>query len=165
MSMADHGQSPDRWLTLTEAAARTGHTREALRQRVRRETLPATKGNDGVVRVHLRNLADLPSPDESTADHGQLDGSATSVVLDALIATVDDLRADLGRTRTALDTAVADRLADRGQATWAEALAAAEARRADVAETRLTAAEAALAEARTPWAVRIIKAWRRGDPV
>lgn len=155
--MADRGQPPDEWLTLTEAAARTGHTREALRQRVRRETLPATKGNDGVVRVHLRNLADLPPPDESMVDHGQAD----DVALDVLIATVADLRADLGRTRTALDTAVTDRLADHGRAVRADVLAVAEARRADAAEAKLTAAEAALAEARTPWAVRIIRAWRR----
>jgi len=159
--MVDHGQPPDGWLTLTEAAARTGHTREALRQRVRRETLPATKSNDGIVRVHLRDLADLPPPDESTADHGQPDDAATGVALDALIATVADLRADLGRTRTALDTATADHLVDRGRAAHAEALAVAEARRADLAEVRLAAAEAALAEARTPWAVRIIRAWRR----
>lgn len=160
MSMADHGQPPDGWLTLTEAAARTGYTREALRQRVRRETLPATKSNDGVVRVHMRDLADLPPPDESTADHGQPDDVAMGVALDALIATVADLRADLGRTRTTLDTTTADYLADRGRTAHAEALAVAEARRADTAEARLSVAEAALAEARTPWAVRIIQAWR-----
>ena len=159
--MADHGQPPDEWLTLTEAAARTGYTREALRQRVRRETLPATKGNDGVVRVHLRDLADLPPPGESTADHGQADDVTTAVALDALVATVADLRADLARTRIALDMASADRLADHGRAVRADAVAAAEAKRADVAEAKLTAAEAALAEARTPWTLRIVRAWRR----
>ena len=161
--MADHGQPPDEWLTLTEAAAWTRHTREALRQRVRRETLPATKGNDGVLRVHLRDLADLPPPDESTADHGQLDDGATAVAVDVLAATVADLRADLGRTRTALDIANADRLAVHGHVVRADAIAAAEAKRADAAEARLAAAEAALTEARTPWGVRIIRAWRSRD--
>ena len=163
VSMADHGQPPDELLTLTEAATRTGYTREALRQRVRRGTLPATKGNDGVVRVHPRDLADLAPPDESTADHGQYDDVTAAVALDVLVATAADLRADLERTRTALDTAAADRLADHGRAARADAVAAAEARRADVAEARLAAVETALAEARMPWAVRIIRAWRSRD--
>lgn len=158
--MADPGQPPTEWLTLSKAAARTGHTRETLRQRVRRGKLAVVKGNDGLLRVHVRDLADLPPPDESAADPGQPDNTT----LANLVAAVADLHADIGRTRMALGVAAAD----RGQVAAAEAMAAAETRRADVAEARLTAAEAraaaaetALAEARTPWAVRIVRAWRR----
>ncbi|MBA2717517.1 MAG: hypothetical protein H0U51_10775 [Propionibacteriales bacterium] len=152
------GQLPDdQWLTLTDAAARCGYTREALRQRVRRGSLRATKGNDGQLRVQARALADLPPPDMSGVDPGQ-DDNAT---LDVLASTVADLRTDLERTRTALDTALADRLADHGRAERAEAQATAEATRAVVAEARLAAAEAALAEARLPWVVRLMRAMRR----
>ena len=158
--MDNPGQSPDGWMTLTEAAARTGHTREALRQRVRRDTLPHTKGNDGVLRVHIRDLADLAPPDESTADPGHLGDAALGAALDTLAATVADLRADLVHARSALDTALVDRLADHGRAERAEERAKAEADRAAVAEARLTRAEADLAELRTPWMVRIIRAWR-----
>ena len=148
-------------LTLTEAAARTGHTREALRQRIRRGSLPATKGNDGQLRISIRDLDDLAPPDAITDDPGQPDDATTDAALAVLVATMADLRADLIRTRSTLDVAQADLLADRLRAERAEAQAGAEAARATVAETRLAAAEAALAEARTPWAVRVISAWRK----
>ena len=163
--MATMDVPPDTWLTLTEAAARTGHTREAIRQRIRRRKLPATKGNDGHLRVRMRDLADLPPPDVSADDHGQPGGvtrDATVVVPLATLAdlrtTVDDLRTTLVAT---LDKAQADRLVDHGRAERAEAQAAAAAARATLAENRLAAVEATLAEARTPWAVRVIRAWRR----
>src|SRR4051794_10656258 len=44
------------WPTLTEAAARSGYTREALRLRVRRGKLRAVKGNDGVTRLDPTGL-------------------------------------------------------------------------------------------------------------
>lgn len=158
--MDNPGQPPDGWLTLTEAAARTGYTREALRQRVRRDTLAAVKGNDGVLRVKAADLADLPPPDEAPDNQGQPGDATTVVALDVLAATVADLRADLGRMRTTLDTAVADRLDSHGRAERAEGRAVAEASGAAAAEVRLAVVEAALAEARTPWTVRIIRAWR-----
>lgn len=170
MTQDDHGQQPgpipgqppdDLWLTLTDAAARSGHTREALRQRIRRGRLRATKGNDGQLRVRARDLADLPPPDPSGADPGQHDGMALDVTVDVLASTVADLRADLERTRTALDTAMDGRMVDRGRAERAEAQAVAEAARAVAAEARLAAAESALTEARQPWVVRVIRAVRR----
>ena len=155
------GQPPDNlWLTLTDAAACSGHTREALRQRVRRGSLRATKDNNGQLRVQARDLADLPPPDPSGVDPGQGDGTTPDATLDILVATVVDLRTDLERTRTVLDKALNDRLVDRGRAERAEARAAAEAARAATAETRLAAAESALAEARQPWIVRVIRATR-----
>lgn len=151
-------------LTLTEAAAHTGYTREALRQRIRRGSLAATKGNGGILRIHRRDLDDLPPPDQSTDDQEDNQGQAGETAMDAalavLTATVVDLRADLIHMRTTLDTAQADRLVDHGRAAQAEAHAAAEAARATVAETRLAKVEAELVQARTPWAVRVIAAWR-----
>lgn len=159
--MDDHGQPPDGWLTLTEAAARTGHTREALRQRVRRNTLLHMKGNDRVVRVHVRDLADLPPPDESTVGPGQPEGTTASVTLDVLTTFVADLRADLMQARTALDVAMADRLAAHGRAERAEERAAAVIDRVTRAEARADRAEAALIDAQIPWVERIIRAWRQ----
>ena len=162
--MNDPGQSLDDWLTLTEAAARTGHTREALRQRVRRKKLPATMGNDKVLRVHARDLADLPPLDESTDDPGHVQDATVGVALDSMAATLAVLRTDLVQARTALDTALANRLADHGRAERAEERAKAEADRAAAAEARLARVEAELAEVRTLWIVRIIRAWRqRGE--
>lgn len=161
MTQDDHVRPPDdQWMTLTEASHRSGHTREALRQRVRRGTLPATKGNDGQFRIHTRDLADLPSPDATTDNQGQGDTATTDAALDALTAAMVDLRADLERMRTALNIATIDRLADHGRAERAEAHATAEAARAALTETRLVTAEAALAEAQLPWIIRVIRAIR-----
>lgn len=143
-------------LTLTEAAAQSGHSREALRQRVRRGSLRAVRANDGQYRIDPRDLADLPPP-ETPDDPGQPQGDA----LDTLVGTVADLRAELAAARAALDGVQADRLADRGRAERAEAEAAAERRRAEAAEARAGGAEAALSEARTPYLIRVIQAFRR----
>jgi hypothetical protein len=167
----DNPEKPDdlRWLTLTEAAARTGHSREALRQRVRRGKLRAQKGNDGVMRVDAQALADLPPPESPGDDHAVSVDGMNDTVLDLLQVALDDLRVSLdreksehGRTRAALDKALDDRLDDHGRAERAEAQVKAEARRADEAERRLAATEAALAEARTPWTVRVLRALRGG---
>lgn len=101
----------------------------------------------------------------SADDPGQPGGTTMDATPDVLLATLDDLRTTVDDLRTTLvatvDKALADRLADHGRAERAEAQAAAEATRATTAESRLAAAEAALAEARTPWAVRVIRAWRK----
>ena len=161
MTRDDHGHDMTGMLTLTEAAARTGHTREAMRQRIRRGSLPATKGNDGQLRISVRDLDDLAPPDATTDVPGQPDDAVTDAALAVLVATVADLRADLVHIRSALNVAQADRMADRGRAERAEAQALAEAARATLAETRLAVTEAALADARTPWAVRVIRAWQK----
>src|SRR3954453_12024747 len=162
MTVDDQGRPGDGpgLLTLTEAAARTGYSRDALRQRIRRGKLSASKGNDGQIRVHARDLGDLPPADPSVDDQGQVDDANMDVALDVLRATVDDLRTDLGRTRTALDKALVDRLNDHGRAERAEAQAEADSARAAAAEARLAPAEAALVEARTPLVLRVIRAFR-----
>lgn len=168
MTVDDHpgdpGQPLNGMLTLTEAAAHTGYTREALRQRIRRGSLAATKGNEGILRIHRRDLDDLPPPDQSTDDQENNQGQAGETTMDAalavLTATVADLRADLIRMRTTLDTSQANHLVDHGRAAQAEARAAAEAARAAAAETRLEAREREIAEMRMPWAIRIMRAWK-----
>src|SRR3954468_12381629 len=102
MTVDDQGRPGDSpgWLTLTEAAARTGYSCDALRQRIRRGKLSANKGNDGQIRVQARDLSDLPPADLAVDDQGQPDDASLVVALDVLRATVDDLRTDLGRTRT-----------------------------------------------------------------
>lgn len=152
----------DSLLTLTEAAARTGHTREALRQRVKRGSLQSMKGNDGQVRVHLRDLGDLPPPGEIGVDPDQANNATTDVTLAVLFATVADLQADLGRTRSTLDKAVADHLVDLGQVQEraAQAITERDQARQEREEARVRAARAegtasalreALAEARRPF--------------
>jgi hypothetical protein len=164
------------WLTLTEAASRSGHSREALRQRIRRGRLPSTKDNQGQLRIRPEDLADLPPPDASTDDQVQQESEAEGVALDVLRTTVDDLRTtvnkleqDLERARLSADKAAVDRLADHGRAERAEAQATAEKGRAERAEARATAAEAALVEARTPLVLRLVRALRpqtntKGNP-
>src|SRR4051812_10484707 len=111
MTRDDQGRPPDgpEWLTLTDAAARSGYSRDALRQRIRRGTLPHTKDNVGQLRVRARDLADLPPPDTSPDDPERSGGTATdipgrtrdvagSVALDVLRSAMDDLRDDLERT-------------------------------------------------------------------
>lgn len=166
MTQDDPGQPT--WQTLTQAAASTGHSREALRQRVRRGTLAATRGNDGQLRVNGRDLADLPPPDAATTDdQGQPGDDAITLAMDVLRSTVDDLRSTLDNTQQALDSArlsldkmQADRLDDHGRAERATALAEAEGVRAARAEARADQAEAALAQARTPLVIRLIQAIR-----
>jgi hypothetical protein len=165
----DSFDKPDepRWLTLTEAAARSGYTREALRLRVRRAikkgTLSVQRGNDGTTRVEVQWVDDLPpwgkadgDRDVSMDDRGDDEADDFPVTLVALQATMDDLR----KARTDLDKAQADRLDAHGRAERAEAGKEASDRRADEAERRAAAAEAALAEARTPWVVRVVRAFR-----
>jgi hypothetical protein len=168
MTTDDHGQTQDApWPTLTEAAARTGYTREALRQRMRRGKLRAIKDNTSTLRLDPRDLADLPPPDQAVGDHSQPENDSRDVALDVLGATVadlrsilDNLRQDLERTRLDLGQAQRHRLDDHGRAERSEAEAATERARAERAEARLAAAEAALAEVRTPLILRIIQAVR-----
>lgn len=163
--MDDPWPTTDSLLTLTEAAAHTGHTREALRQRVKRGSLQAVKGNDGQVRVHLRDLADLLPPDETGVDPGQPSDATTDPALVVLVATVADLRADLGHTRSTLDKTVADHLVNLGQAQERanQAITERDQARQEREDARVQAAHAegqvsalreALAEAQRPF-------WRR----
>jgi hypothetical protein len=97
----------DKLYLLSEAAELTGSTVEAIRQRIRRHTLHAIKGNDGRVRVKLTDadiaalMAARPSgqpygqPSERPSGHHDEDSSA----IKALEAYVNTLREDLTRER------------------------------------------------------------------
>jgi septal ring factor EnvC (AmiA/AmiB activator) len=111
----------DKLYLLSEAAERSGATVEAIRQRIRRGTLHAIKGNDGRVRVKLTDAdiaaltAARPSgqpygqPSERPSGHHDEDSSA----IKALEAYVNTLREDLARER-------ADHAAERER--WREQL-------------------------------------------
>lgn len=147
-------------LTLTEAAARSGHTRIALRQRVRRGSLPATKSNDGMLRIRTADVDGLPPPDTTTDDHDQPDAEAMGAALDAMRQATDDARTDRDQARTALDAARDELAAERLRATLAEERTTAATARTTAAEARLAVAETALAEARVPLVLRIVAAIR-----
>jgi hypothetical protein len=169
LSMDDQGHMTGAsWPTLTEAAARSGYTREALRLRVRRGKLRAVKGNDGVTRIDPAGLADLPPPELSGDNQGRPEDGDQPETADDQLITLDVLRSaldraldDLGQARSALDKAQADLLVDRGRAERAEARLEAESARAAALEARLATTEAALVEGRLPWVVRVVRAIRR----
>jgi len=176
--MDDLGHDGRGWPTLSEAAARSGYTREALRLRARRGKLKVLKDNTGQIRVDPRALADLPPPDTTLDDHGQPgDGSESltpddlRATLDVLRSTLDDLRVNLGQARSDLAQAQSDRLVDRGRAERAEAEAAIEKGRREAAEAAIAVererrekAEADLEKARTPWLLRTIRELRKVRP-
>ena len=150
-------------LTLTQAAARCGYTRAALRQRARRGSLPSVKGNDGLIRLRAEDLDALPPPDadEDADDQDQPEVEGIGEAMDVLRSIVANLRIDRDHMRTGLDEARNELSAERIRAALAEEQAAAAAARTAAAEARLAVAEAALAEARTPLVLRIIAAIRR----
>ncbi len=100
------------WLTLSEAAERTGHDREALRSRARRGHIPKRVGNRGEWLVQVP--ADLETVDDRGGDQG-LDRGAT-VEATTLRAVVADLTAEVGELRVQLARAEAERDAARTEA-------------------------------------------------
>ena len=127
--MDDQGRTTGAsWPTLSEAAAQTGYSLEALRFRARRGKLRGIKGNDGVTRLDPAGLADLPPPEQSTDDPGRSEEVEPQPTQDDLPTTLAVLRSsldkaldDLGQARSALDRSQEDRLVDRGRAERAEA--------------------------------------------
>src|SRR3954467_1674170 len=99
----------DKLYLLSEAAELTGSTVEAIRQRIRRRTLQAIKGNDGRVRVKLTGADIAALMAARPSGHHDEDSSA----IKALEAYVNALREDLARER-------ADHSAERER--WREQL-------------------------------------------
>lgn len=90
-------QDGDLVLTYAEAAARTGLSVEALRQRAKRRRIRATKGNDGLIRVRL-------SPDEiDRLATGQPVGQSVGRLVGRLVTDQSD-----GTRPQAADTALED---------------------------------------------------------
>jgi hypothetical protein len=150
--MAEQGP----WLSLTEAAQRSGLAREAIRARARRNLIPSQKGNHGEVLVQLP--ADLLAGHDPGMAGPPADGVAD------LLAEVADLRERLARAETERDAAKAVAMAEVAAAK-AGAAAEVAAKDAVVAELRAQvdreiargdALAAQLAEARRPWWRRLI---------
>lgn len=132
------------WLSLTEAAQRSGLAREAIRARARRNLIPSRKGNDGRLLVQI--------PAGLMAEVGQGMAGLPADLLADLTAEVAELRTALARAEAEADTAKAV-----AEAKIVAARDAAEARIAaagvEVAAIRELADRltAELAEARRPW--------------
>jgi hypothetical protein len=153
--MAEGQPDEQPWLSLTEAAARTGRDREAIRARARRGLIPYRQGNRGQWLVQLP--ADLMAA-PNTAEH-----AAEADLVADLQAEVAELRLALARAEAARDTAkaaaVAEMAAEVAEARREAAVATAKfeererAHAAEVTAVREFVAElrALLADARRPW--------------
>jgi hypothetical protein len=92
--MTNDGKSEASWLTLTEAAQRSGFPRETVRSRARRGLIPSRKGNRGELLVQLTTVMTAsdhgtnaaPTTVMTTPDHGQ------ATVIADLTAEVTELR-------------------------------------------------------------------------
>jgi hypothetical protein len=128
------------WLTLSEAAGRSGLHREALRARAKRKQLPSQRNNLGQLLVML-------PPDLLTPAQGAAQGAAQAQA-EQLTDLVRDLEQELAEVRATAQADLAKAIAERDAAR-------------EVAEAKVGAMErlvaelqAMLAEARRPW-------WRR----
>lgn len=92
----DHARDREQRLTLSEAAEVLGTTKDAVRMRVRRETLRSEKGEDGRVYVFLYPTTNNvhPEPEVETGD-------APRELVEVLRAQVEDLRVRLDREQEA----------------------------------------------------------------
>jgi hypothetical protein len=124
------------WMTLSEAAERTGRHIDALRSLVRRKRLLARKGNGGQWLVQI--------PTDPLTQPDKVSDLASDEVVAGLMAEVTELRESLARAEAEAQTA-RDTAGSRVAAVRAEV----EAKDALIAELK-----AMLAEARRPW-------WRR----
>jgi hypothetical protein len=114
------------WLTISEAAERTGRKIDAMRALVRRGRLPRRKGNRG---EWLVQLPETVTPAGRDTDLGTVSDGALGTELAALREQVTRLRLDVMRTEGELaavravaeaNAAAADRLLAERAATIAE---------------------------------------------
>ena len=109
------------------------------------------------------DLVDLPSPEPVEIDPGRPEDATQSRPMEDQAVTLDVLRStqvELGQARSALDRLHEDRLVDRGRAERAEARLEATVAGVAELEARLILTESALAEARLPWVVRVVRGLR-----
>src|SRR3954453_3783492 len=85
------------WLSLSEAAQRSGLAREAIRAKARRGHIPARKGNNGQILVQL--------PAVLLAGAGQGEAGSQADLLADLLAEVAELREQVARTEAERDAA------------------------------------------------------------
>ena len=131
------------WLTLSEAAERSGLNREAIRARARRGLIASRKGNSGEVLVQV--------PAGMMAGEGRAEAGPAAGGGQDTADLVAELQAEVLDLRVALARAVAER--DSAKTTAAAgALATREV---------VDLLKAQLAEARKPALVRLLEAFRR----
>ena len=131
------------WLTLSEAAERSGLNREAIRARARRGLIASRKGNSGEVLVQV--------PAGMMAGEGRAEAGPAAGGGQDTADLVAELQAEVLDLRVALARAVAER--DSAKTTAAAgALATREV---------VDLLKAQLAEARKPALVRLLEALRR----
>ena len=100
----------DSWLSIAEAATALGVSENAIRVRVRRGKLLASRGNDG----HIRVSVDQRRPTLSTIVESTNASPAEPMVpLSALLEQAAQHRADLDDQQARHDADVARRLAER----------------------------------------------------
>ncbi len=158
--MTEHDAGGDApWLTLAEAAERSGRHVDAIRTMARRGKLERRKGNAGQWLVRLPPDGLLTNPDRG-GDAGS-DAGLTEVVAE-LKEEVTELRVALARSEAGHDAALAQVRAE-GETQAAKAEAELEAARTMLGQerTRADRLEAALAEARRPWLAKVLEGLRR----
>ena len=135
------------WLSLSEAAQRSGLAREAIRAKARRGHIPARKGNNGQILVQL--------PAVLLAGSGRGEAGAQADLLADLLAEVAERREQVARTEAERDAAESVAEA-QVEAARTAAMARVEAAKLEVAAVRELADRLTreLVEARRPW-------WRR----
>jgi len=141
-------------VTLTEAAKLTGHSREALRLRVRRGKLEARKGNDGILRIERWRLNQLPPPDAEDADADREDGPGSSLV--EVVEVVTMLRKDLEQARTTADDLRQDVNRIQQEAVNHRVGREVAEARNELLEIQVATLRAELMEARKPWIKRVL---------
>jgi len=141
-------------VTLTEAAARTGYSRAALKQRVQRGRLPAIKGNDGVLRVRVADLDCLPPMSPQSPDDTETEALQHPALF---LSVLDRLRDDAVSSGMILEQARKEAEEARGHVARLEERLTAAGQREGELRARLDRAEATIAELQRPWLARL---WR-----
>jgi hypothetical protein len=138
--VARGGDEQGSWLTLSEAAGRSGLHREALRARAKRKQLPSQRNNLGQLLVMLP--PDLLTPAQGTAQ------GAAQAQAEQLADLVRDLEQELAEVRATAQADLAKAVAERDAAR-------------EVAEAKVSAAERLVTDLREQLAWHRRPWWRR----
>lgn len=132
--------APGEWLSLTEAARRLDTTPDALRQRVRRGRMHASRGNDSWLRVWVPAGVETERSNRTPAEHpGRLTSDRPNEMsgqFKALQALVDVLREQLrtAEQREAAERTRAEAAEERERAAQVDRIVALETARAQAAD-------------------------------
>ena len=137
------------WLTLTEAAQRSGLAREAIRARARRKLIPSQRGNRGELLVQL--------PADLLAEAGQGMAAPLAGEVAGLSAAMADLLAEVAELREKLARLEAEQGMAKAVAVAEQAAAVAEANSKAAALRELVdELKQQLAESRRLWWQRLL---------